>query len=275
MSRRTGNKRAHSDPALPADGDHPSLSRKDYDARLPELQRLMRSITLSYVQQGLAGILMIEGSDAAGKGGAIRRLTAELDPRHYDVWPIGPPTPDELRHHYLWRFWQRLPARGEIGIFDRSWYGRVLVERVESLTPERRWRQAYDEIRSFEQSLVDDGIRLVKIYLHVSAEEQRARLRERIDTPHKHWKISAADFRNHLQRAAYSEAATEMFAETATTQAPWHVIAADDKHHARLAVLETATRGFARDVDLTPLPLDEKTKRLAADVLDDGSNDGT
>lgn len=256
-------------PVLPPDADHPALSAKAYEKALHPLQLLMRSITLSYHRQGLNAVVVIEGSDAAGKGGAIRRMTAELDPRHYDVWPVGPPTADELRHHYLWRFWQRLPEHGLIGIFDRSWYGRVLVERVDSLTTETRWRQAYDEIRHFEQSLIDDGTRLVKIYLHVSADEQRHRLAERVRDPHKNWKISAADFRNNLQRDSYVTAAAEMLERTSTEAAPWHVIAADDKRHTRISVLETVTGVLARDVDLTPRPLDDETLRLAREVLGD------
>lgn len=254
-------------PALPADDSHPTLSKQDYADRLQPLQYLMRSISISYHRQGLRGVVVIEGSDTAGKGGAIRRLTAELDPRHYDVWPIGPPTGEEIQHHYLWRFWQRLPPQGLIGIFDRSWYGRVLVERVDALTPEERWRRAYKEICAFERSLVDDGIRLIKIYLHVSAAEQQHRLEERVNDPHKRWKVSAADFRSHLQRDDYLAAAEDMFGETSTKQAPWRVIAGDDKHHARIAVLETVTQVLGKGVDLTPRPLDEETARLAVEVL--------
>lgn len=257
-------------PRLPADGTHPRVSREEYDIRLRTLQLRMRTVSLAYHQQRLNGIVAIEGSDAAGKGGAIRRMTAELDPRHYDVWPIGPPTEEESRHHYLWRFWQRHPARGEIGIFDRTWYGRVLVERVEALAPGPQWRRAYDEIRNFEQALIDDGTRLAKIYIHVSADEQRKRLRERVENKYKRWKLSAADFRSHLRLAEYDAAATEMFAKTSTDAAPWHVIAGDDKHYARLAVLETVTEAFARNVDLSPLPLDEDTARLAAEILGTG-----
>lgn len=132
----------------------------------------------------------MEGSDAAGKGGAIRRLTGELDPRHYDVWPIGPPSAEDLAHPYLWRFWQRIPANGTVAIFDRSWYGRVLVERVDGLIDADRWRQAYDEINAFEQGLVANGVRLIKVYLHVSPEEQRRRLAERVRDAYKSWKIS-------------------------------------------------------------------------------------
>jgi AMP-polyphosphate phosphotransferase len=252
---------------LPENSVHPVLSAQDYKEALGPLQYLMRSISLSYFRQGLNAVVVIEGSDAAGKGGAIRRMTAELDPRHYDVWPIGPPTPDELRHHYLWRFWQRMPESGLIGIFDRSWYGRVLVERVDALTPETRWRDAYDEIRHFEESLVRDGTRLVKIYLHVSADEQRRRLAERVTTPHKNWKVSAADFRNYLQRDAYLAAASDMLEKSSGGAAPWHVIAADDKKHTRIAVLETVTEALSVDVDLTPRPLDDETLRLAREVL--------
>ena len=252
---------------LPADDAHPKLKNGDYMARLQPLQYLMRSISISYFRQGLKGIVVVEGTDTAGKGGAIRRMTAELDPRHYDVWPIGPPSVEESRHHYLWRFWQRMPERGLIAVFDRSWYGRVLVERVEGLTPEAHWRRAYDEIRGFEQTLIDEGTRFVKIYLHVSAEEQRARLAERVRDPHRHWKVSAADFKSHLLRDRYLEAAEDMFERTSTDEAPWHVIAGDNKHHARIAVLETVTKALAKGVDLTPLPLDAETARLAEEVL--------
>lgn len=262
----------HRAPKLPADDEHPEISVKEYEKALRPLQHLMRSISLSYFRQGLNAVIVVEGSDAAGKGGAIRRMTAELDPRHYDVWPIGPPTADELRHHYLWRFWQRLPGQGLIGIFDRSWYGRVLVERVDALTMEARWRQGYDEINNFERLLVDDGIRLVKLYLHVSADEQRRRLAERVENPHKNWKISAADFRNNLQRDAYIAATTEMLEKCSTAAAPWHVIAADDKRHTRISVLETVTTVLSQGIDLTPRPLDNETLRLARQVLGDQGN---
>lgn len=252
---------------FPADGDHPKLSKKAYAARLQPLQYLMRSVSLSYHRRGHSGIVVIEGSDTAGKGGAIKRLTEELDPRHYDVWPIGVPTPQERRNHYLWRFWQRVPEKGLIGIFDRSWYGRVLVERIEGLTPEKRWRAAYDEINDFERSLIDDGTRIVKLYLHVSAKEQRKRLAERVEDPHKRWKVSAADFESHLKRDAYLDAAAEMFQRTSTEAAPWHVIAADNKRHARIAVLQTVTDILGAGIDLAPLPLDAETLRLAKEVL--------
>ncbi len=258
---------------LPDDRKHPKLSRKAYAAQLQPLQYLMRSIAISYASQRLSGIIVIEGSDTAGKGGGIRRMTAELDPRHYNVWPIGPPTDEDMRHHYLWRFWQRLPERGMIGIFDRSWYGRVLVERVDGLTTEDRWRRAYREIRAFEDSLIDGGVRLVRIYLHVSAAEQSERLAERVRDPHKRWKVCAADFRSHILRDRYLAAAEEMFEETASEATPWHIIPADNKRYARIAMLEAATEAFGRNVDLAPLQLDDETRRLAADVLGDLADD--
>lgn len=256
-------------PVLPADDNHPKLSRKAYEQRLLPLQYLMRSVALSYAERGHSGAVVIEGTDTAGKGGAIRRLTAELDPRHYDVWPIGPPTPEELRHHYLWRFWQRIPENGMLGVFDRSWYGRVLIERVDELTPESDWQRAYNEIREFEQSLIDNGTRLVKIYLHVTETEQRNRLAERVKTPHKRWKVSVADFESHIKRDAYLAAATDIFKKTTTDAAPWHVIAADNKRHARIVVLQTVTEALAKGVDLAPLPLSDETMRMAKKVLGD------
>jgi len=254
-------------PTLPGDKAHPRLSSKAYAARLQPLQYRLRAIAIAYVRQRLNGIVVVEGGDTAGKGGAIRRLTAELDPRHYAVWPIGAPSAEEARHHYLWRFWRRLPERGRIAVFDRSWYGRVLVERVDGLAAEARWRHAYDEICAFEASLVADGTRLVKLYLHVSPNEQRARLAERMADPYKHWKVSAADFRAYVLRDRYAAAATEMFRRTSTAAAPWHVIAGDDKHHARLAALETVIEAFGKGIDVAPPPVDAETARLAREVL--------
>lgn len=261
-------KRKRDNGPWPADDEHPRLARKAYDKRLAEQQYRMRAIALAYHRHRLSGVVVIEGTDTAGKGGAIRRLTAELDPRHYHVWPIGVPSQEELRHHYLRRFWLRLPSRGLIGIFDRSWYGRVLVERVDRLATAAEWRRAYGEIRDFERSLLDGGTRLVKLYLHVSEAEQRRRLAERVKAPEKRWKVSAADFRSHLQREAYLTAAAEMVERTSTEAAPWHVVAGDDKRHARIAVLEAVTETLARDVDLTPAALDAETARLAREVLD-------
>ena len=252
---------------LPADDAHPKLEKAAYDERLLPAQYRMRTAALACHTQGLRGIIVVEGGDTAGKGGAIRRLTAELDPRFYRVWPIGPPTAQERQQHYLQRFWERLPRAGEIAIFDRSWYGRVLVERVDGLIPEERWRAAYAEINAFEEMLVADGIRLAKFYFHVTRAEQQARLVERVRDRFKWWKISEADIRAHLAYDAYREAAAEMIERTSTAAAPWQVIAADDKRHARLALLDAAAEVFARGIDTAPTPLTPDLRRLARDVL--------
>src|SRR5262249_25693385 len=153
------------------------------------------------------------------KGGAIRRLIERLDQRHLKVWPIGPPTPEEQSVHYLYRFWEKLPSAGTLALFDRSWYGRVLVERVDRLVPESGWRRAYDEINEFERMLVDDGVRLVKFFLHVSRAEQRRRLEDRMTTPNKRWKLSADDLRNLSKRRDYRDAIDDMLDLTWTKAA--------------------------------------------------------
>ncbi len=174
--------------------------KEAYEHELDRAQIDMLKVEQAYRVNGLRGIVVFEGWDAGGKGGAIQRLTARLDPRQVQVHEIGKPSPDEQARHYLWRFWQRLPLPGNIAVFDRSWYGRVLVERVERLTPEPDWRRAYREIVEFERMLVDDGVRLVKLFLHVSAEEQLKRLAERIACPNQQGKNTAADFRNYARR---------------------------------------------------------------------------
>lgn len=252
---------------LPSDDAHPKLDKADYERRLHDAQLRMRTVALACHTQDLRGVVVVEGGDTAGKGGAIRRLIAELDPRFFHVWPIGPPTPAERQQHYLQRFWTRLPPAGQIAIFDRSWYGRVLIERVDGLTPAERWRAAYDEINAFEQMLADDGIRLAKFYFHVTREEQQARLVERVRDRFKWWKISEADIRAHLAYDAYREAAEEMIRRTSTEAAPWHVIAADHKYHARLALLDAVADCFSAGIDTTPTPLTPDLRRLARDVL--------
>ena len=178
---------------------------------------------------------MYEGWDASGKGGNIQRITEKLDPRGYHVWSISAPNEVERQYHYLWRFWTHIPARGQIAIFDRSWYGRVLVERVEKFAKKEAWKRAYRELRDFERLLVDDGTVLIKFWLHISKDEQMKRFKEREDDPFKTWKIGPEDWRNREKWDDYVEAAEEMFAETDTPDAPWHLIAANDKHYARIA----------------------------------------
>jgi polyphosphate kinase 2 (PPK2 family) len=184
------------------------------------------------------------------------------------VWSIGPPSPEEQGRHYLWRFWQRLPPPGQIAIFDRTWYGRVLVERVEGLAKPKDWRRAYDEINAFEKMLVDDGVRLVKLFLHISDEEQLWRFHERITTPTKHWKITPEDIRNRARRRDYLAALDDMFAQTSTAAAPWHVVPAEYKWFARLAVAKTAVKALGKGLALGPPLLDPEVVEAAAVSLD-------
>jgi polyphosphate kinase 2 (PPK2 family) len=183
--------------------------------------------------------VLFEGWDAAGKGGCIKRLVAPLDPRHVRVAQFAAPTPDELRHHYLRRFWPALPGWGGMAVLDRSWYGRVLVERVEKLTPEYQWRRAYDQIGHFERSLAEEGMVLVKLFLHISSKEQLKRFRDRESDPLKRWKLTDEDWRNRKHRRAYLAAMEDMFEFTDTPSAHWQLIAAESKHYARVAVVQT------------------------------------
>jgi len=243
------------------------IKRQDYDQRLLELQYQLQLIQAAYIVQGLRGIVAIEGWDASGKGGLIQRLTAELDPRFTNVWSIGAPTKEELGHHFLWRFWQRLPARREIAVFDRTWYGRVLVERVDKLTPKPIWKRGYNDINNFEAEQSEDGVRIVKLFLHTTQKEQDKRLRERLETPYKRWKTGLDDYHNRSMRDAYTEAYEDMFDKTSTDIAPWTIIAADDKKTARIAGMEAAIAVLGKDVDLTYPPIDPALRAVAEKAL--------
>jgi polyphosphate kinase 2 (PPK2 family) len=188
-------------------------------------------------EAGRTVVVAFEGWDAAGKGGAIKRLTEKLDPRGYAVHPIGAPNDEEKKRHYLWRFWTLMPDRGRWAIFDRTWYGRVLVERVEGFAKKKAWQRAYREINEFERQLVDDGVVLVKVFLAITKHEQKKRFEERENDPYKRWKIGPEDWRNREHWDEYVEAAEQMFGETSTPYAPWKVIGADRKWHARIEVL--------------------------------------
>jgi polyphosphate:AMP phosphotransferase len=215
-----------------------TLSKEDYLQRIPELQARIARLAQKLARKRRSAIVVFEGPDAAGKGGAIRRMTWALDARQYRVIPIGAPTDEERAHHYLWRFWRHLPRRGRITIYDRSWYGRVLVERVEGLAPKEAWMRAYMEINEFERELTDDGVVLVKFWLQVSPAEQLRRFEQREREPWKQHKISSEDYRNRRKANLYEAAASEMIARTDTEYAPFELVAADDKHHARVEVLE-------------------------------------
>jgi len=255
-----------------ASGKFPSLSDADlsaqvdtveiYERKLAKLQLKLLALQQRYVHGGRRAIVAFEGWDAAGKGGVIRRLNERLEPRHCHVWSIAAPNPDDQGRHYLYRFWKKLPLKGDFAIFDRTWYGRVLVERIEGFAREDEWRRAYDEINEFERTLADDGVRIVKLFLHISEKEQLARFTERLKKPHKRWKLTAEDIRNRDKRGAYEEAIADMFAKTHTKAAPWHVVSAEHKLHGRLQALEIILDILGKDVDTTPPPADPEVVRL-------------
>ncbi|MCF6744944.1 UDP-galactose-lipid carrier transferase [Blastococcus sp. KM273128] len=202
-------------------------------------------------------LVLFEGWDASGKGGAIQRLVGELDPRHVRVAQFAAPTRDEKRHHFLWRFWPVLPGWGGMAVLDRSWYGRVLVERVEGFAPEEAWRRAYQEIVDLETSLAAEGTVLVKFWMHVSPEEQLRRFESRRADPYKAWKLTDEDWRNREKRGEYEAAVEEMLERTHTEVAPWHVVPAEDKRWARVAVVRAVCEAVeaalhARGIDPDP-----------------------
>ncbi len=209
-----------------------------YDRKLAKLQRRLALLTRHKKFHRLSPVLVFEGADAAGKGGAIRRITRALDARLYEVVPIAAPTDEEKAQPYLWRFWRHAPRDGKIMIFDRSWYGRVLVERVEGYAAEHDWQRAYSEINDFEQQLVDAGCPTVKFWLQISPEEQLRRFKEREQTKWKQFKITDEDWRNRDKWALYQQAASDMIERTSTPYAAWSVISAEDKQHARITILE-------------------------------------
>lgn len=194
-------------------------------------------------------LVLFEGFDAAGKGGAIRRLTAAIDPRHVLVVPIGPPTEEDLLHHFLWRFQDSLPGQGEMTVYDRSWYGRLLIERVDGLIDAPAVKLSAGEIVAFENMLVNDGVTIVKFWMHISDHEQLARFNDRASDPLKHWKLTPDDWRNRDKRPAYLDAANNMLDATDHSHAHWDLIAAENKHFARVAVLETLVARWVHDLE--------------------------
>ncbi len=215
------------------------IDKDTYDDELEHLQGRLNLATRHKRFGKISVVAAFEGSDAAGKGGAIRRVTQALDARKYDVVPIAAPTDEEKARPYLWRFWRQVPARGRIAIFDRTWYGRVLVERVEGFCAEAAWSRAYGEINDFEEALAENGILVVKFWLQVSKDEQLRRFEERAAVPHKQHKITDEDWRNREKWDAYAEAVCEMIDRTSTEHAPWTLVEANNKQFARLKVLRT------------------------------------
>ncbi|RFC42177.1 MAG: PPK2 family [Verrucomicrobia bacterium] len=217
---------------------HSEFREDEYKKALKQaqLELLTRQRSLAEAKRSL--LVVFEGPDAAGKGGAIRRMVERLDPRLLRVHSVIKPTEEEYGHHYLWRFWNKLPRYGQLAVFDRSWYGRVLVERVEGFASEAQWKRAYHEINQFEELLLADGAIVVKIYMHISKEEQLSRFKRREADPYKHWKITDEDWRNRRKWDQHNEAAEEMFQKTGAT-APWTVLPSNFKWFARVNVVQT------------------------------------
>ncbi|HEX6665369.1 MAG TPA: UDP-galactose-lipid carrier transferase [Solirubrobacterales bacterium] len=233
-----------------------SLSREEEEKELKELWRRLAQLRLTLggligeKQLGPPLCVVFEGWDAAGKGGAIKRLVSPLDPRHVRIAQFAAPSADEKRHHFLARFWPALPGWGGMSVYDRSWYGRVLVERVEEFATREQWLRAYDEIESFERTLAHEGVILVKIWLQISSEEQLKRFERRADDSLKSWKLTSEDWRNREQRPAYEEAVEDMLARTDQPHARWHAVAAESKRYARVQtiriVIEEIEAGMRR-----------------------------
>jgi AMP-polyphosphate phosphotransferase len=241
------------------------LSRQEEAEQLERAQTRLLQLRLTLGgligDQGIGPPLLVvfEGWDASGKGGAIKRLVAQLDPRHVRVKQFAAPTYDEKRHHWLARFWEPLPGWGGMTVYDRSYYGRVLVERVEGFAKQAEWKRAYREIRDFERALTDDGTIIVKCWLHVSSAEQKKRFEERAENPLKQWKLTDEDWRNRKKRRAYVRALEDMFEETDTEFAPWTLVEGDSKRYARVKVVDTviaaAEDGMRRHGMKLPKPL--------------------
>jgi polyphosphate kinase 2 (PPK2 family) len=232
------------------------LDDDEYTKRLYAAQRRLLHLRLQIggllpgqPEIGPGVLVVFEGSDAGGKGGAIKRIVEPLDPRHYQAWQFAKPSFDEKRRHFLWRFWKDVPGMGDMALFDRSWYGRVLVERVEGYATKEQWRRAYDEIVQFERNLVLEGVIVVKFWLQISPEEQLKRFEKRQADPLRAWKLTDEDWRNRDKLHLYDEAVEEMLKRTDHELAPWHLVSGEQKKWARVTVLETLVRRIEEAVD--------------------------
>jgi len=223
-----------------------SLDGGRYRKQLAKQQARLHKLSIEARRRGVSTVLAFEGWDAAGKGGVIRRVTGALEAGDFRVIPVAAPTEEERKFHYLWRFWRDLPAAGKFVIFDRTWYGRVLVERLEGFATPGEWQRAYDEINDFESQLVERGYFVAKFWLHISADEQLARFKAREDTAYKKHKITEEDYRNRERWQEYVKAVDQMVLRTTANRAPWHVIPANDKQFARVSVLKAINKGLAR-----------------------------
>lgn len=235
----------------------------DYDRRLKAMQKQLLLIQQAYLGTDERAVIVLEGWDTAGKGGIVRRLGWALDPRSFRVHPISAPTEHEKQEHYLQRFWERMPLAGQIVVFDRSWYGRVLVERVEGYASEKEWKRAYSEINDLESCLVADGFRIVKIFLDISQDVQVERFKERLTDPYKRWKLTYEDFRNHTRWRDYKVATRDMMEKTSTEHAPWYLVPSNDQHFGRLVAFEIFLDRLGKGINLSPRPLDKELEAEA------------
>jgi polyphosphate:AMP phosphotransferase len=226
-----------------------SLGKKEYNQKLDKYQRRFHRLMRQAHEAGISPVLAFEGWDAGGKGGTIRRLTNALPSRSYRVIPIAAPTSEEKARHYLWRFWRQLPRAGNAVIFDRTWYGRVTVERIEGFATDEEWQRAYKEINDFEEQLAERGMMVLKFWLHISNAEQLTRFQSREVTDYKKYKITDEDYRNREKWDDYVLAVNEMIAKTSTPQAPWHIVPANDKRFARIFVLQTVCDALEKALD--------------------------
>ncbi len=252
-----------------------SLTREEYIENLIRYQLQLRELAYQlYVQQRTL-VVVYEGWDAGGKGGNIKRVTERLDPRGYEVFSIAAPKGEDATHHYLWRFWRRLkpPDEKQILILDRSWYGRVMVERIEGFCTEDEWKRAFREINEFERQLVDFGMIMVKFWIHISQDEQMRRFQERQNTPHKKWKLTDEDWRNREKWDQYKLAVEDMLLKTSTATAPWTVVEGNDKWFARVKALRTLVQVLSKELDYQPAtPKVKRTKKKKKASSAEGSN---
>jgi AMP-polyphosphate phosphotransferase len=255
-------------PKLAAITKHPRVVFADYERRLQSMQSTMQSIQQAYLGTRERAVVVLEGWDTAGKGGIVRRLGWAMDPRSFKVYPIAAPLPHEQGRHYLQRFWEKLPEPGQIVVFDRSWYGRVLVERVEGFASKRQWQRGYGEINQFERMMVADGIRIAKCFLHITPAEQVRRFKDRLTNPLKRWKLSYEDFRNRSRWAEYEIAIEDMMEKTSAKDAPWFLVPTNDKLYGRLAVFTILVDLLGKGLSLKPRPLDPKIAEMAKELFD-------
>jgi polyphosphate kinase 2 (PPK2 family) len=241
-----------------------TIDKETYHRELISTQVVLSKLAFQVYVTQRPVILLFEGWDAAGKGGAIKRLTEKMDPRGYGVYPIAAPQGDDKTHHYLWRFWHRLPEAGQIAIFDRSWYGRVMVERVEGFCKEPEWMRAYREINQFERQLIDFGTIVFKFWIHISKDEQLRRFEERAADKLRSWKLTDDDWRNREKWVHYEAAVNEMLLKTSTVHAPWTVVEGNSKYYARVKVLHTVVDKLSKELDFDPerdTPSHQKDKK--------------